>query len=102
MRGSALLAVGVALGLLAPRAEARDPDRGLELAVSWCAECHLVDAAGRGFDVAPPFVTLAKTVEEDPGWVRAWLIAPHPNMPDPGLSLREIDDIVAYLRTLER
>jgi mono/diheme cytochrome c family protein len=37
---------------------------------------------------------------KDPQWVKAWLQAPHPPMPNFNLSRQEIDDVAAYLAAL--
>lgn len=58
----------------------------------------MVDRSGQGSDAAPPFVAVAR--QNTRGWVRAWLAAPHPPMPNFNLSRQQIDDIVAYLDSL--
>lgn len=104
---------GVALALLlgaasAPAAAAdlttaAKAERGRFLARHWCTSCHVVERdRGHGTDAAPPFPKLA----DDPAYtetrLKGWLTAPHPPMPDPGLSRREIDEIAAYIISLRR
>ena len=84
----------------APALAAGDAAAGHALAQRWCASCHIVDRAGQGRDTAPPFPAIAKRNPEDRGWLRAWLTAPHPPMPNFNLSRQQIDDVIAYLDSL--
>ena len=79
-----------------------DRDAGSNLTRRWCSGCHVVDASGEGTDAAPSFQSIAQDRGEDQTWLRAWLVAPHPQMPDLNLSRDEIDDIVAYLSSLAK
>jgi len=90
----------VAFLVVAAPAMAGDPDAGHRLAVRWCSSCHAVDEMHAGQGVAPPFATMAANSGRSRTWVRAWLMAPHPSMPDMNLSRAEIDDVVAYLDSL--
>lgn len=74
-----------------------DPEAGHALALTWCTSCHVVEQSGRGADIAPAFATIAHRNPADRSWLRAWLAAPHPPMPDLSLSRQQIDDIIAYL-----
>ena len=75
-------------------------ETGQRLAQRWCTGCHVVDEAGHGTDMAPPFRTIAKQRGQDQKWLRAWLTSPHPPMPNLNLSRGEIDDVMAYLESL--
>jgi mono/diheme cytochrome c family protein len=79
-----------------------DRDAGWSLARTWCSGCHIVDTSGEGTDAAPSFQSIAHDRSKDQTWLRAWLVAPHPQMPDLNLSRDEIDDIIAYLSSLEK
>jgi mono/diheme cytochrome c family protein len=94
-----LLLVAVAT---APALAAGDAEAGHTLARQWCTGCHIVDRAGSGPDTAPPFPEIARRNPQDQSWVRAWLVAPHPPMPNFNLTRREIDEVVAYLDSLAR
>lgn len=83
-----------------PALAAGDVAAGQELARRWCAGCHVIDRSRQGSDAAPPFVAIARQNPETRGWLRAWLTAPHPPMPNFNLSRRQIDDIIAYLDSL--
>ncbi len=81
---------------------AADPEDGYRLAKQWCTSCHIIGPGEPGSDAARPFVSIA----QDPGFtadgIRAWLADPHPPMPNFNLSRTEVEQIVAYLRSLRR
>ena len=81
-------------------ANAADPKAGEFLAEHWCTSCHVVGDTGNGNDAAPTFQAIATRHAGDASWLKAWLAAPHPPMPNLTLSREEIDNIVAYLGTL--
>lgn len=83
-------------------AAAADAAAGQRLVARWCVSCHATDRSRAAADAAPSLQTIAETRGGSPGWLRAWLAAPHPPMPNLSLSNREIDDVVAYLQTLRR
>ena len=94
----------IALLILSTSAQAQsrgNPDSGLRLARQWCAGCHIVEPAGRGGDAGPPFAQVANSPDRTPTTLRAWLNDPHPPMPNLGLTRTEIDDIVAYIDSLQ-
>ncbi len=96
----ALLSGGLAAA--APAFAAGNAQAGHTLAQVWCSSCHMVDLSGQGRDTAPPFPEIAKRKTADRAWLRAWLVSPHPPMPNFNLSRQQIDDIVAYLDSLSR
>ena len=99
MRVTAIVAAMLLVG--AAQARAADARMGSSLAHQWCANCHVIGGATRGQDSAPPFETIAAKHAGDEAWLRAWLTNPHPPMPDMHLSREEIDDLIAYLKTLQ-
>ena len=94
-----MLALSAVLLAAAP-ASAADPAQGRQLAQQWCANCHVIGGAETGRDTAPALPAIAHRYGQDQNWLRTWLTAPHPPMPDLHLSRQEIDDIVAYLSSL--
>jgi hypothetical protein len=52
-------------------------------------------------DQAPPFATIAKIPDFDAAKIALFLLAPHPKMPDMGLSRSEAADLAAYIATLK-
>lgn len=97
--GGALTA-SVLLGMTVASASAQDAERGHQIAERWCSACHAVDKKGANRTEVPSFMSIAAKHHNDQKWLRAWLMAPHPSMPDMSLSRIEIDDVVAYLKAL--
>jgi hypothetical protein len=56
----------------------------------------VIGDSSHGQDAAPTL----PPANRDQGWLRTWLIDPHPPMPNLHLSRQEIDDIIAYLSSL--
>lgn len=83
-------------GAVAPSAEA-----GAELASRWCAACHVVAPSGAGTDAAPSFAAIARLRSTED--IRSFLAKPHAR-PMRGFTLttREIEDVTAYIETLEQ
>ena len=79
-----------------------DVAAGRQIADRWCSACHLVapDQQQASADV-PSFMEIARAVEGDFAILEAFLIDPHPPMPDMSLTRQEIRDIIAYFGTLE-
>lgn len=79
-----------------------DAIRGAALAESWCQSCHIIDQRGTGrtVDPAPPFPLIASDPKKTPAYLQRWLSTSHPQMPDFNLGRREIEDLIAYIRTL--
>lgn len=85
--------------LLAAPALADPVEDGRLLAERWCAACHAVGPAqADGADAAPAFAGLA--ANRDDAALATWMAAPHPPMPDVGLSRDQIHALLAYMRTL--
>jgi mono/diheme cytochrome c family protein len=91
--------VAVAAGL-AGGAAAADVERGAAIAARWCANCHAVGPAVRRSDADPPaFAQIGRQPDLDAGKLRAFLMTPHPRMPDMALTRQEIEDLVAFIRS---
>lgn len=103
VRRAFIAAVCVALIFALSSAGARaagTADAGKRLAERWCASCHQIAPDAPASDVAPSFPKLVRDKDGDFSWARAWLFDPHPPMEGIRLSNREIDDIVAYFKSL--
>jgi mono/diheme cytochrome c family protein len=100
MRSCVIVAVLLLAVATGPALAAGDAQAGRQLAQQWCTGCHVIDSSTQGADTAPSFPSIASRSAHDHGWVRAWLMAPHPPMPNLSLSRQQIDDVVAYLDTL--
>jgi mono/diheme cytochrome c family protein len=83
-------------------AQAADAANGGRIAERWCSGCHVATPGGAGTDAVPALETIARNRQGDAGWMREWLSNPHPPMPNPNLTRTEIDDVVAYLESLNR
>jgi len=100
---SAILLVGMAIGLLGPaRAEDQNDARsGEQLAQKLCSFCHLVEQLP-----GPSFMDIAKGDHASPNALRNFLRSTHSDvshpgaMPNPGLTDAQIRSIAAYLSTL--
>ena len=79
---------------------ASDPVSGKDIAGRWCAQCHLVDG-GRARDAAPPLPAIARDVSWTDHRLAAFLTEPHGGMRGFSFSQQEIDNLVAYVRSLE-
>lgn len=101
-RKPAELALALALAFAAtPAAAFGEVEEGRDIAKRWCAECHQVAPDANATDVAPGFPAIAKDPAYTDARLRGWLSDPHPPMPKLQLSRREIDALVAYVRSLE-
>ncbi len=96
----------------APAGYAGDPDRGRTLVAAYgCPSCHTIGGAVPRGMVGPPLDDvgarsyIAGRFPNVPGVMQQWLRAPRElkpgtAMPDLGVSVRDADDIAAYLATL--
>lgn len=101
-RKPAEFALALALACAAtPAAAFGEVEEGRGIAQRWCAECHQVTPEGNATDVAPGFPAMAKDPAYTDARLRGWLSDPHPPMPKLQLTRREIDALVAYVRSLE-
>jgi cytochrome c len=82
-----------------------DAQRGFQLALKVCEDCHIV-ADGRRRPKppavgAPSFFELAKERRVTAFYLRAFFRTPHKNMPDLMLPRSERDDVIAYILSLK-
>jgi mono/diheme cytochrome c family protein len=99
MKSPVTVIVTMALSV-SPALAAGDAAAGHALADRWCSSCHAVGGMNADPGVAVPFAIIAQNSGSSRSWVRAWLSAPHPRMPNMDLSRQEMEDVVAYLDTL--
>lgn len=80
---------------------AGDGIEGREVAVRWCAVCHLVteDQAAGTVD-APPFTEVREKHQGNLDFLEGFLTQSHPNMPDMNLSTLEIRNLIAFIEGL--
>lgn len=78
-------------------------DRGAQLAVKLCANCHAVsagDAARVKADV-PTFQEIAALADQSTERMTGKMMMPHHPMPDIQLTRSEIADVIAYIQSLK-
>ncbi len=99
---------GVAALSAGPRA-ARAQDRsaaakGLVVARTWCARCHVVEAGQKthALDAAPPFADVARDPKMTPARLRGFLGNPHGRMPTEPLSRDDLAALIAYIESLRQ
>lgn len=103
VRRAALAAV---LVLAAQGASALEPDeqRGLTFVQTNCSMCHAIGKYGDSpLSVAPPFRTLHEfyPIEDLQEALAEGIVTGHPSMPQFQLEPDQINDVIAYLKTLE-
>jgi mono/diheme cytochrome c family protein len=82
---------------------AADAYQGKDIAVRWCAGCHVVEREQKSpaIDQAPPFASVGRTPGFDANKLAILLLKPHPNMPKLALSRDEVANLAAYILTLK-
>jgi cytochrome c len=79
--------------------------RGMVFVQANCARCHAVGKLGASpLSIAPPFRTLHTRypVESLQESLAEGIVSGHPTMPEFRLDPGQIQDVIAYLKTLER
>jgi mono/diheme cytochrome c family protein len=87
-------------GTLSPAAQ-----RGLVLLRADCAQCHAVGKVGGSpLKIAPPFRTLHEhyPVEDLEEPLAEGIITGHPTMPEFRFDPGQVNDVISYLKSLER
>lgn len=103
--GPAGLALSLALALAAPALSEEDAARGAALAAQHCALCHDVTAEGAPKQYPPSFASIAWFRSPEQIYARIVFPAMHSGMPEVAFYLLgkdEINDIVAYIASLEK
>lgn len=105
-----LLALTVAVFCLAPQAQAQEPKErgnpqlGFALAKEYCARCHAIQKVGDSpLAIAPPFrdLHLRYPVDELAEFLGEGIRTGHPTMPEFRFDPDQIENFIAYLKTLE-
>lgn len=76
-----------------------DAARGQEIVARWCVGCHTMGPTVD--DRIPSFAALANNISHSEGAIRAFLMQPHKPMPPLEISTQQIEDIVAFLRSVQ-
>jgi mono/diheme cytochrome c family protein len=76
--------------------------RGETLAQQWCAECHATKAGQQSPNPkAPAFTAIANEPSATDYSLRVFLKTTHATMPNFKINSDDIDDLVAYIRSLK-
>ena len=97
---AAALATALVVMPLSSVLAAGDAREGRQIAERWCSSCHMIGRDTRGGDAAPPFVALASDPARTETFLRNWISNPHPPMPNLNLSRQDVEDLSAYIRSL--
>lgn len=79
--------------------------RGLTFARVHCAQCHSLDAVSESpLRIAPPFRDLHRKypIESLQRPLSEGIIANHPTMPQFRLGADQVNDVIAFMKSLER
>ena len=80
-----------------------DMQHGRQLALRWCADCHVVASNQRQpTGEAPPFATIASRPDFNVERLAYFLLAPHPKMPSMSLTRAEAIDLATYIASLKK
>jgi mono/diheme cytochrome c family protein len=81
-------------------AQAADATEGRRLAEQWCANCHRIATNGPGpaTDAVPGFAAIAARPGMTEEAIATFLRTPHASMPDHGLTLRQAQDLAAFVK----
>ena len=101
-----LLSMAIAAAPLGNLSAQEDPAviRGRHIARIWCASCHAVEKIGESpLPIAPPFRKLGsrypiETLEEP---LAEGIVTGHPTMPQFKLEPNQIQDFIAYLKSIQ-
>lgn len=99
----ALLAIVLPTATVRAQGDTTVVTEGRELALKWCAECHLVDKTQTqaASDAIPSFYAVADHPSTTEIGLKAFLMSPHKKqMPNIMLTREQIDDVVAYILSL--
>jgi mono/diheme cytochrome c family protein len=103
----AILLAAMAAGPAAPAFAQQSPSaqRGLTFVRLHCAQCHSIDLVSESpLTIAPPFRTLHRQfpIETLRRRLAEGITATHPTMPQFRLEPDQLNDVMDYLKTLER
>ena len=96
---------GACLLATAPQAQESRIRNGLKFAQANCASCHAIGTTGESpLPAAPLFLTLhlRYPVEDLAEAFAEGIMTAHPGMPQFQLDVAQIEDLIAYLKSLER
>ncbi len=90
--------------MIAGGAHAADTSAGKAVAQKLCINCHIVEPGGAVQNAAPDvpsFAAISDKAGQTEQHLRAFIMNPHPPMPEVQLTTYELDNIVAYILSLK-
>jgi cytochrome c len=101
----AFAAIGLIAAVASASAQSGRAQRGEVFLRTNCGQCHAIGRVGESpLPIAPPFRTLHERypVEDLAEALAEGIITGHPTMPEFQLDPAQINDVMAYLKTLEQ
>ena len=78
------------------------PSKGRRVAEKWCINCHVTSSEKTaGSDAAPTWASIAADPDMTDTYIKSFLTNTHGQMQGISLSRQQINDVIAYIRTLE-
>ena len=99
-----IVLIAAAIAVAAGPARAASIEHGRAIAATNCGGCHSIDRSGASPEPrAPPFRTLGQSypVEDLEESLAEGIVTGHRNMPQFQMSPGDVDDFIAYLRTIQ-
>lgn len=95
----------LAAAALPSGAYAADTATGQRLAASLCTNCHIVEPGGsRSREITadvPSFMAIAAKAGQTTDKIQAYMLNPHPPMPEVQLTNGQLTDMAAYIMSLK-
>ena len=98
----AWMTLTLAISVVPSTLTAGDLHAGRDLAVTWCASCHLVEQEAAAVTQARPLAAIARDQRWTADALRGFLVRPHGGMPDLYLTRQEIENLAAYIDSLSQ
>jgi mono/diheme cytochrome c family protein len=98
-----MLAAAIALNTAA--AQGADIAAGLNSARTLCVNCHVVEPKGSAQKALtagiPSFMVIANKKDQSESKLKAFMLDPHPPMPQVQLTTHELDNLASYILSLK-
>jgi mono/diheme cytochrome c family protein len=106
-RQASIVAGALMVASVGPAPAQQEPavQRGLTFVRVHCAQCHSIDTVSESpLKIAPPFRDLSRRfpIESLAPRLTEGIIANHPTMPQFRLDADQVNDVIAFMKSLER
>ena len=98
-RAVLLIALG---GSASAEVQSADAVAGQQLATAECSKCHALEGPAHASQTAPSLAAIAQMRSTTSMSLHAFLLTSHPRMPNFRLTSQEVDNVVAYILSLQR